>query len=240
MYIIRLDDASEYMDTEKWTRMEELLDLYGIKPIVGIIPKNEDPAMVGLYEKDFLFWAKAVEWQNKEWHIALHGYTHVCKTCVEKGLNPVHKRSEFVGVSLDEQKKKIREGTKILLDKNLTATIFFAPAHTFDRNTLLAIESESDIRIISDTIANDIYTEYCFTFIPQQSGRVRKLPFKVTTFCYHPNTMEEEDFKFLDEFLKRNRNLFQSLDSKDFPDRKKQSIDKILTSLYFIMRKLRS
>lgn len=32
-YIMRLDDASEYMDVEKWQRMENLLDKYGIKPM---------------------------------------------------------------------------------------------------------------------------------------------------------------------------------------------------------------
>ena len=25
-YILRLDDASDYMDTEKWQRMEDMLD----------------------------------------------------------------------------------------------------------------------------------------------------------------------------------------------------------------------
>jgi hypothetical protein len=37
-YILRLDDASDYMDLEKWTRVESLVDKYGIKPIFGIIP----------------------------------------------------------------------------------------------------------------------------------------------------------------------------------------------------------
>lgn len=46
-YIMRLDDASEYMDVEKWQRMEDLLDKYHIKPIVGVIPDNQDSDMVG-------------------------------------------------------------------------------------------------------------------------------------------------------------------------------------------------
>ena len=29
-YYIRLDEASEYRDVEKWIRLEELLDKYGI------------------------------------------------------------------------------------------------------------------------------------------------------------------------------------------------------------------
>ena len=41
-YTLRMDDASDYMDAEKWQRMEELLDRYGIKPLVGVSPDNRD------------------------------------------------------------------------------------------------------------------------------------------------------------------------------------------------------
>ena len=37
-YIMRLDDAAEKMDIEKWSRMEKLLDKHSIKPLVGVIP----------------------------------------------------------------------------------------------------------------------------------------------------------------------------------------------------------
>jgi len=46
MYLIRLDDASEFMDIDKWTTMEILLDNYRIKPIVGVIPDNNDGDLV--------------------------------------------------------------------------------------------------------------------------------------------------------------------------------------------------
>lgn len=42
-YILRLDDACEKRDIEKWDLMEQLLDQYNIKPLVGIIPHCEDP-----------------------------------------------------------------------------------------------------------------------------------------------------------------------------------------------------
>lgn len=93
-YIMRLDDASEYMDVEKWQRMEDLLDKYHIKPIVGVIPDNQDSDMVGVYPKDEQFWKKVQRWKEKGWIIALHGYTHVFETR-EGGLNPVNDRSEF-------------------------------------------------------------------------------------------------------------------------------------------------
>lgn len=32
-YIMRLDDAAEKMNIEKWIRMERLLDKYNVKPL---------------------------------------------------------------------------------------------------------------------------------------------------------------------------------------------------------------
>ena len=95
----------------------------------------------------------------------------------------MNSRSEFTGVPLEIQKKKIRDGIEILHQHSINPKIFFAPSHTFDLNTLTALSEESEIRIISDTMANDIYMKYGFYFIPVQSGRPRKLSFKCTTTC---------------------------------------------------------
>ena len=117
--------------------------------------------------------------------------------------------------------------------------VFFAPSHTFDENTLVALKEESDIRIISDTIANDVYFENNFYFIPQQSGRVRKLPFKVCTFCYHPNMMKDKDFEELETFIRRNKALFYEVDLKQTEQRtrKKSLLDDIIRKMYFRRRK---
>ena len=66
-YILRLDDASDYMDTEKWQRMEDMLDKYGVKPLVGIIPDNQDSALVETYKQDSEFWNKTARWKEKGW-----------------------------------------------------------------------------------------------------------------------------------------------------------------------------
>ena len=206
MYLIRLDDASNYMHVEYWNRVEQLLDENGIKPLVGVIPLNRDPVLLKFGE-DPGFWDKARHWQDKGWRIALHGYDHVfCSK--DGGMNPVHKNSEFAGVPLEIQREKIRSGMEILINKGLNPTVFFAPGHTFDQNTLEALRQESDIRIVSDTMANDTYCCCGFTFIPQQSGRVRELPFKLTTICLHPNYMKEEEFEELAAFFRAHREEF--------------------------------
>ena len=234
MYIMRLDDASEFMDTEKWRKMEMLLDEYSIKPIFGIIPHNEDKDLLDYrFVDDFWEWMR--DWVSKGWTPALHGYTHVFETN-EGGLNPVNRRSEFAGVPLDRQRQKVRDGYEILKTQGIEAQIFFAPAHTFDENTLKALAQETPIRIISDTVANDIYFEKGFYFIPQQSGHVRKLPFKTVTFCYHPNIMTDAHFEELERFLKENAARFVNVPQLNLKSRKKNILDKVLSWLYFLHR----
>ena len=235
MYLMRLDDASEYMDMKKWKRMEELLDKYAIKPIYGIIPANEDPELLK-YGKVEGFWNLMISWKDKGWTPALHGYTHVFETN-DGGINPVNRRSEFAGVSLERQKQKIREGYSTLKEHGILPTVFFAPAHTFDKNTLVALKEESQIRVISDTVANDVYFDDGFYFIPQQSGHCRKLPFKITTFCYHPNIMSDNDFIKLDSFLKLYGNRFCELSALKMQKRHRGYFDQLLEKIYFIRRK---
>lgn len=233
-YILRLDDACEKMDIEKWDRMEQLLDKYVVKPLVGVIPHCEDH-MMDDYPIDSSFWRKVNNWICKDWSIAMHGYNHVYSTDCG-GINPINKRSEFAGEPLEVQKEKIRKGISIMREHGINPKIFFAPSHTFDRNTLLALKAESDINIISDTIANDVYYQDDFQFVPQQSGRVRKLPFKVVTFCYHPNTMKENDFVYLEQFLEKNPALFIKFELVVKEKRKKSIFDKMLEKIYFLRK----
>lgn len=231
-YILRLDDACEKRDINKWKRMEFLLDKYNIKPLVGVIPHCEDINM-NIYNYDADFWYRVHRWINKGWSIAMHGYNHVYVTN-DGGLNPVNKRSEFASLPFEKQCEKIKRGIEIFKEHSINPLIFFAPSHTYDINTLKALEQNSDIKIISDTIAIKPYKKYGFIFVPQQSGKVRKLPFDMVTFCYHPNTMIDKDFETLERFITKNYKSFI-----EFPmcssDRKYSILDRILNYLY--MRK---
>ena len=234
MYLIRLDDASEYMDVEKWARLEFLLAKYGVKPIVGVIPNNQDKTLVNKYRRDSEFWNKVQAWNAKGWSIALHGYTHEYVSG-DGGMNPVNDRTEFAGLALTAQREKIQRGIHIFHAHQIEPKIFFAPFHTFDGNTIKALKEESKIRIISDTVANDIYKMDELYFIPQQSGHAQRLPFKVTTFCYHPNTMTDNDFTMLENFFIRNKEKFITVDDLNFQDRELDDYDRILRNLYFLL-----
>ncbi len=233
-FIMRLDDACEKRDIIKWSRMEMLLDKYGIKPLVGIIPNCEDP-MMSEYPKDNGFWELVNGWINKGWRIALHGYNHVYTT-EDGGINPVNKRSEFAGLSILEQREKIRNGVKILRDHHIEPLVFFAPSHTFDDNTLRALQEESSIRIISDTPTNKPYCYNGFTFVPQQSGTVRNLPFSVVTFCYHPNMMDDSTFDRLESFFEIYSGRFIEFPVEE-TKRKMSLLDCAIRRAYFWRRK---
>ena len=75
-YLIRLDDACPTMNKVKWQRMEDILDRHGIRPMVGVIPHNEDPKQE-IDPVNPLFWDNVNVWKEKGWAIAMHGYNHV-------------------------------------------------------------------------------------------------------------------------------------------------------------------
>ncbi len=238
-YLVRLDDACPTMDHVRWSRMEKLLDYYRVKPMVGIVPDCHDENLF-IDPCDNDFWDKAKEWQDKGWAIALHGYDH-CYVTSAPGINPMWNRSEFAGLSIDDQRKKIRDGVAVLKNKGLTPNYFFAPSHTFDNNTLLALKGESDIRIVSDTIGRYPYKKGGLYFIPQIIGHCAELPFSgIYTFCFHPNTMNDKAFSSLEEFLDKNSSSFIGFDDIDLSKfGKKKLFDRFLSHSFFMYRKIR-
>lgn len=240
-YLIRLDDACPTMCASKWQRIEEILDRYYLRPMVGIIPNNKDP-MQQIDSADYAFWDKVKDWEKKGWAIALHGYDHCfISNGGMNGLNPLWKRSEFAGVSFEQQKEKIRKGVAILKNHRIEARYFFAPAHTYDENTLQALRSESNIRIISDTIATKPYRKDDFVFIPQLGGHCTEMKISgIWTFCLHPSAMTEENFYSTEKFLKEHKREMIGFDELDLTNVKDKDLtDKFLSCVYFTLRKIR-
>ena len=240
-YLIRLDDACPTMNHDKWRRMETILDKYGVKPLVGVIPHNEDPKQQ-IDAGNVGFWPLVHSWGKKGWAIALHGYNHCYKSLQGlNGMNPMWKKSEFAGLTLNEQKLKIKKGVSIMREHGINPQYFFAPSHTFDYNTLTALREESDIRIISDTIAIKPYRKDDFIFIPQFGGQCREMKIKgIYTFCFHPNTMNDEAFKHTEDFLKKNSAYFTSFDAIATISVKEKSLfDRFLSFNYFVYRRIK-
>lgn len=240
-YLIRLDDACPTMDVGKWQRMEDILDQYGVHPMVGIIPDNKDPKQQ-IDAEDTSFWDRVKDWEKKGWAIALHGCDH-CFISNDgmKGINPLWKRSEFAGVPLEIQKEKICKGVSLMRIHGIEPKYFFAPAHTYDENTLEALRTESNIRIISDTIATKPYYKDDFVFIPQVGGHCveMKIP-GVWTFCLHPSAMTDENFIATERFIKSHSKEMTGFEDLDLTNLKaKDCISRLLSFTYFTLRKIR-
>lgn len=240
-YLFRLDDACPTMHMNNWKKLEQIFDKHGILPLVGIIPDNQDQGQLYSQEnKDF--WNIARTWQSKGWSIALHGYKHLYHLAQESGLNPLWKRSEFVGLTLKEQRSKIREGYHILLKHGLNPQYFFAPSHTFDKYTLEALRLETKIRLICDTIANRPYKKYGFTFVPQLGGMPRMIlpPIHgIWTFCLHPSIMKNEEFDKVDDFIQKHQKSVISFNDLKLDNIKRINITSwILRQAYFSLRRL--
>lgn len=235
-YIIRLDDACPTMDRKKWDAIEKILDEHDIKPIVAVIPNNEDPE-IKIDEYDDAFWNKINNWQDKGWHIAMHGYNHFYVSR-ESGLIPINKQSEFAGIHVETQREKIRAGGRILNDKKIKPQIWVAPSHTFDENTLKVLKEETGIMVISDGLAFYPYSEKGFFWLPQQLWRLKKKFFGIWTVCFHPNVMNFNEIKNMEKFLNRYKNDFiNDIDElyKQYKNRQRNIFDRILYQ-YFVIK----
>jgi predicted deacetylase len=112
-------------------------------------------------------------------------------TTNERLLVPYYKRSEFAGLSLDQQKAKIQVAWRIFLSQGIEPRIWVAPAHSFNKLTLIALREETSISVVSDGIAWDTFYEHGFHWIPQQLWKPVSRRSGLWTVCLHPNQMDE-------------------------------------------------
>lgn len=213
-YLIRLDDACPTMKYESWNRIEILLDKYGIKPMVGVIPQNEDQMQkIDPERQDFA--DLVIQWQKKDWIIAMHGYKHLYEFLEKpQGLHPINTMSEYIGKSYLEQSQLIAAGWKKMNEMGVIPDAFFAPAHSFNEDTVKALKEETPIRVISDTFALSPYFYNDVVFIPVQMGKFRRIIIPgYWTFALHPSQMkDEEEFILFENFIKKNKEHFITFD----------------------------
>lgn len=215
-FLIRLDDACPTMYKDNWDRIEEILDRYSIKPIVGVIPDCEDRSVGFNNQVDEFFWDKVKAWENKGWEIALHGLHHTYHD-MPKGIKSfqlnIEPFTEFVGIDLERQEMMIQSGIDILKEHGICPTCFFAPAHTFDINTVKACKKTNEIEYISDGYALRPYKKVGMIFIPAVFDTPHKMPFGLFTFVFHPSRMTEKSFTNLVNFLEQNYQYVTTVES---------------------------
>ena len=203
-YVFRLDDIAPNMNWEMMKRVKNLFNKYNIKPILGVIPKNEDEDLKKYPKCDFDFWNEIKDLNNNGWEIAMHGYEHLYDQYCKKNDYLGHGgRSEFVGHSFDEQLKKLNLGLDIFKKQDLSVKVFFAPNHTFDKQTIEACK-KLGFKTIADGYGLVPYYENEILFIPQLFYKLHSLPFGTQTIQLHLNYFIEKDYIELENFIKKN------------------------------------
>jgi hypothetical protein len=189
------------MDYDRWTELEVVLDKHGVRPLVAVVPSNRDPVLQ-IDSPHAGFWELVHKWQSKGWTIGMHGYEHVFHEVDRKKLMlPFYDRSEFAGLNIKAQSAKIRLSWETFQAHGISPTVWIAPAHCFDRTTLLALKTVTPIRIVSDGIAYDQYFEDGFHWLPQQLWSLSNKTSGFWTVCLHPNSMDSHAIENLDRQL---------------------------------------
>ena len=190
-YLIRFDDICPTMNWSAWRRVEEILARFEVKPILAVIPDNQDEKL-RVCGSNKAFWDEVRGWQARGWTIGLHGYQHLYRTRNE-GLVGINKYSEFSGLCYTEQRSKLRQALDIFKRERVVPDIWVAPAHSFDRTTLQVL-CDLGIRRVSDGFSLYPHLDSCgMVWIPQQLWRFRKMPFGLWTVCIHVNNWTGED-----------------------------------------------
>ncbi len=237
-YYIRLDDVHAKMDLKKWNRVIEMLDKFDIKAIIGVIPENKD-VEINVANSSVDFWKIVKSWQKKGHIIALHGFNHLKITNMQ-GLIPKNRRSEFAGVKIEEQRKKLDEGIKYFKQNNLNVEVFIPPFHSFDKNTL-KILIEKNINIVYDGISIYPYKQYGIIFFPQQYNGFKEKNKGIWSICLHPSSMSEIEFVDMKKFITKNREYFVNdffHIKEKYKNNKQIFTDILFFNIYFIRRKI--
>lgn len=183
--LIRFDDICPTMNWKEWERATRLLEKHNIKPLLGVIPDCQDTnLMIDSPREDFWEYIKML--QNDGYAIAMHGYKHKYDTVVHGIVNHTP-HSEFAGHTYEEQYEKIRKGKKILNQHGIDTDIFFAPAHSYDENTLQALAANG-FKYLSDGKSVKPFWRKGILCIPcRASGcpRIRKNGYYTAVFHAH-------------------------------------------------------
>lgn len=198
---VRLDDITADMDWEKFSRFKKMLDRRHVRPLLGVVPDHHDPKL-RIDEPREDFWEYLCHLRDDEGYtLCMHGCHHVYTT-KKGGMLPLNRESEFAGVPYEEQRDLIRKGQEILKSHGIETTLFMAPAHSYDLNTLMALKS-CGFTGLTDGFGNApyLYDDLIFYPISYRKSDSLKKAYGVTTFVVHCNTLEGKDFHSWEEIL---------------------------------------
>lgn len=223
-YLVRFDDICPTMAWSVWDRVEALLVEAGVRPILAVVPDNQDPELM-VEEAAPNFWARVRGWQARGWSIGLHGYQHRYVSRAP-GLVGLNDHSELAGLSAAEQRDKLSRGLDHFRAEGVRADLFVAPAHSFDQVTLEVL-SELGLHTLSDGLFVLPHRDrHGVLWVPQQLWRFRPMPPGVWTVCHHLNRWGDAEVLRLQADLHSYRALFSDLPTIEarFHDRRSTGV----------------
>lgn len=232
-YLMRFDDINPEMDWERFFLVKKILEQYNIKSILGVVPncKDKNLSVAKPFTKYYQYLRKYKAYGDI---ISQHGYQHIYDSKV-RGKFGSSNNSEFAGHSLKNQYEKLMKGKNILKKHLIWDPVFMAPAHSFDKNTLLALR-KLNFKTVLDGFSLYSYKENGIKFVPQISSK--PLPIflpGISQLCIHINTITDKEINNLIKFIEKNHNLFISLHETSIINKFVGRIEKIFV---FILIKL--
>tara|TARA_B100000780_G_C20968841_1_gene386806 strand:+ start:60 stop:833 length:774 start_codon:yes stop_codon:yes gene_type:complete len=210
--LIRFDDIAENMNWKMMDKCENLFAKYSIKPVLGVIPNNQDKELLR-YPINSQFWDRVKNWKSLGWEIVMHGYSHVYDSSSynKKDYFSHGGSSEFYGHSFEKQKQRLENGLKKFKEENIKIRSFFAPNHIYDENTFLALKYLG-IKQVIDGYGLFPYEENEIVFIPQLFYENIALPFGLQSTQIHLNYWSDDDFLKFEKFIEKNHSKILNYD----------------------------
>ena len=206
--LIRFDDLCPTMNWKIWEEVVNICFLNNIKPIIAVIPDNKDDNL-NICENRDDFWEHIKMLQEKGFTVGLHGFQHLYTTS-KSGILGIQKRSEFAGIPLYKQKEMIKTGVEIFKRYGITPTLWVAPSHSFDANTLKALK-DHNISVISDGFFRQQVIYKGFTWIPCKHWRMpESYGGGLWTCCFHFNNWTEHDIDRFRQYAEKYKDCFVS------------------------------
>ena len=199
---MRFDDINSRMNWDKFLVLKNVLEKYNIKSILGVVPNCKDHN---------LFFGKPAKNYNQRLlkyklfgdTIAQHGFEHLYDS-KQKGYFGSSRNSEFAGHSFGKQRSRLYKGKCFLEKLSLWEPVFMAPCHSFDENTLRAL-NKLGFKSISDGYGFFPYKKKGIDLVPQISSRPFNIGFGLSTICIHTNNLNKKNIKNFLEFISTNR-----------------------------------
>lgn len=213
--LIRFDDICPTMDWEQWKKADSILKSYNIKPLLGVIPDCRDPELL-INEPKPDFWNYIKELQSDGYKIAMHGVYHLYDS-YKKGLINNSKKSEFAGYPYKIQYEKLKLGKEILESNGIQTNVFFAPSHSYDKNTIKALRSLG-FKYLCDGKSNKIINYNGLLAIPVKSFGIPRIKEKgnyIVIFHVHEWTKKEKSIGYekLKELCEEKNNFIVDFDT---------------------------